>query len=399
VSVVATTRGSGTIVQLEQDRPRAKCRRWQLRVCVGKDPRTGKYRTRTRRVEGTYTQAKAALRDFIEKVEGDRVQVRTDYTFEQYAERYLERRRLNKEIADATYERQKEMFKAAAAHIGKAKLEAVIPEMLDDMYIAMLKGDTLSGRPSGGSYVSGIHDNVSLVFKQAMREDILVANPCAKANPPRMDTKPKRALTPTQAHEFIERLDPGPDRQCAYLLAITMGLRRGEICGLSWGDVDFDRRVADIRRSYDRTGHLKATKTKAGTRVLPLPDKTLQILEEHKKAQLRRYTLANERRRPEEVPIEQGADSPVISDARGARVRPTVLGRWWVLDRGSYGLDGWCLHEFRHTYLTLLAISGVHPKVMQELAGHYSAQISLDIYTHVNMDSKREAVDAVSKVF
>lgn len=52
-----------------------------------------------------------------------------------------------------------------------------------------------------------------------------------------------------------------------------------------------------------------------------------------------------------------------------------------------------------HTYLTLLAINGVHPKVMQELAGHYSSQISMDIYTHVNIDSKREAVAAVASVF
>lgn len=68
-------------------------------------------------------------------------------------------------------------------------------------------------------------------------------------------------------------------------------------------------------------------------------------------------------------------------------------------DRGRYGLEGWSFHELRHTYLTLLAMSGVHPKVMQELAGHYSSQITMDIYTHVNMEAKREAVAAVSKVF
>ena len=75
------------------------------------------------------------------------------------------------------------------------------------------------------------------------------------------------------------------------------------------------------------------------------------------------------------------------------------LSRWCTEDRAKYGLDGWCLHEFRHTYLTLLAIQGVHPKVMQELAEHYSSQISMDTYTHVNMDSKRQAVDIVSAVF
>ena len=83
----------------------------------------------------------------------------------------------------------------------------------------------------------------------------------------------------------------------------------------------------------------------------------------------------------------------------GTRILPTSLSCWWTEDRAKYGLDGWCLHEFRHTYLTLLAIQGVHPKVMQEFAGHYSSQISMDIYTHVNMDSKRQAVDIVSAVF
>lgn len=105
--------------------------------------------------------------------------------------------------------------------------------MLDDMYIAMLKGDTLSCRPSSGSYVNQIHDNLTLVFEAAKKEGILVFNPCDKANPPKMDTKAKRALSSAQAHKFIESLDPESDRQCAYLLAITMGLRRGEICGLS----------------------------------------------------------------------------------------------------------------------------------------------------------------------
>lgn len=396
---MADTNGGGFIIQKEKDKPKSKCRKWELRISLGMDPRTGKYKTKSRRFSGTFTQAKVALREFVEEVEGDRVQGRTEYTLEEYCRRYVDRRELNKEVAATTIDRQRQQFKAVAKHLGKAKLESITPTMLDDMYIAMLKGDTLSGRPSGGSYVNQIHDNLTLVFEQAKKEGILVFNPCDQANPPKMDTKAKRALTPAQAHKFIESLDPEPDRECAYLLAITMGLRRGEICGLSWGDIDFDRKVADIRHSYDARGNLKATKTKAGTRVLPLSEKTVEVLKAHKEAQFKRYARTNQWRKPEEGYIEQTDDSPVITDNCGTRILPTSLSRWWTEDRPKYGLDGWCLHEFRHTYLTLLAISGVHPKVMQELAGHYSSQISMDIYTHVNMDSKREAVAAVSAVF
>lgn len=70
-----------------------------------------------------------------------------------------------------------------------------------------------------------------------------------------------------------------------------------------------------------------------------------------------------------------------------------------INERDAYGLQDFSLHELRHTYLTLLAEEGVHPKVMQEVAGHYSSQIMMDIYAHVNTDAKRDAVAAVSKLF
>ena len=397
---MAKVTGEGTIVQLEKDKPKSKCRKWQLRVPVGLDPRTGKYKTRTRRVSDmSYTQAKKALRDFIDEIEHDEVQGRTSYTFEEYCERFLERRALGKEVAETTQKRQRCQFNAACRHIGKANLASITPAMLDDMYIAMLKGDTLSGKPSGGSYVNQIHDNITLVFEQAKKEGILVKNPCDAANPPKMDTKEKRALSSDRAHVLIAMLDEKNDRECAYLLAITMGLRRGEICGLSWGDVDFENGILDVSHSYDTLGNLKGTKTKAGMRLLPLPENVAEALREHKKAQKERYDRTNQWRKPEEGYIEQTDESPVISDISGGRVLPSNLSRWWTEDRAKYGLEGWCLHELRHTYLTMLALSGVHPKVMQELAGHYSSQITMDIYTHVNMDAKREAVAAVSKAF
>ena len=81
------------------------------------------------------------------------------------------------------------------------------------------------------------------------------------------------------------------------------------------------------------------------------------------------------------------------------RVNPNSLEGWWNRDRKSLGLDGWTFHELRHSYLSALALKGVHPKVMQELAGHASSQITMDIYTHVNMDAKREAADALGTLF
>ena len=80
---MAEVKGQGSIIQLEKDKPKSKCRKWQLRASVGMDPRTGKYKTRTRRFSGTYTQAKAALREFIAEIEDNRVHVRAGTTFKE----------------------------------------------------------------------------------------------------------------------------------------------------------------------------------------------------------------------------------------------------------------------------------------------------------------------------
>lgn len=396
---MATTQGTGSIIQMEKDKPKNKCRKWQLRVSLGRDPKTGKYHQKTRMVNGSYSKAKAELRAFIEEIEEDRVQSRTSWTFGAYCDYFLEQRELKKEIAKTTLERQRGHFKAACMHIGAAKLESITPAMLNSMYIALLKGETPSGRKVDGSYVNCIHDNIKLVFDLAIKEGILTENPCLKSDPPKMDTKPKKAISPDAVHVMIAMLDETKARDMAYLIAVTMGLRRGEICGLSWKDIDFDRGIVDISHSFDAYGNLKQTKTKAGMRLLPLSDNMCESLLKFREAQKAQFDRTNSFRHPWEGYIEIDENFPVIATKYGTRVNPATLSTWWTKDRAKFGLEGFTLHELRHTYLTLLAMNGVHPKVMQELAGHYSSQITMDIYTHVNMDAKREAVAAVSKVF
>lgn len=401
---MAKVTGEGTIVQLEKDKPKNKCRKWRLRVSTGFDPRTGKYKIKTRRVSNmSYTQAKKAMRDFIEEIEADRVQSRTSWTVEDYCAAYLDRRRQSREIAQETIYRQQCQFNAVNHHIGKMNLAAVTPEVLDGMYAAMLAGDTLSGRPSHGSYVAQIHSNMNLVFSQAVEEGILVSNPVHAAHPPQWDSEERRAIRPEDVQTFVENLDPRNERECAFMLAITLGLRRGEISGLSWGDVDFAEKTLCIRHSYDRFRNLKITKTRAGSRLLPLTDATCEALAARKAAQAERFAkIESERnyeRRPHLEKLEQTDETPVITSRCANRALPTTVGRWWTNDRKKYGLDGWTLHELRHTYLTLLAKNGVHPKVMQLLAGHSSFQTTMNIYTHIDMSEKRKAAQAVSSVF
>lgn len=74
-----------------------------------------------------------------------------------------------------------------------------------------------------------------------------------------------------------------------------------------------------------------------------------------------------------------------------------MLEKWWKRDREGLGAGDFCMHELRHSYLTALTRAGIHPRVMQELAGHANSQITMDIYTHVNMDGKREAAEVLER--
>lgn len=398
---MARVSGSGSVVQLDKSKPKNRCRSWQLRVSVGKDPATGKYRVRTRRFHGTWSDATSALRCFVREIEeeGSGPRPRTSYTLRQYVDRYMEARKSLREVEPTTLRNQEYQLGVVCDHLGAVRLGDVTTAMISDMYVDMLNGKTRSGRPVKGTYIRAIHSHLSPVFRRAVEEGLIPSNPCKGVVMPKDDRSQKKAMTREQAHDFVEALDPTDPRECAYLLAVTMGLRRGEICGLSWGDVDFDDMTVNVHHSYDMFGNLKTTKTRAGVRILPLPEKTAEGLKAQKEAQLRRFARTNAARGEGEGHVAQDDSTAVITDWFGARVSPRSLGSWWDVDRKHFGLGDFTLHELRHTYLTLLAETGVHPNVMQQLAGHTKSQITMDIYTHVHMDAKREAVEAVSKIF
>lgn len=110
---MAKPTSSGSITQLEKDKPKNKCRKWQLRVPVGVNPRTGKCKIKTRRFNGTWTEAKRALREFVIEIENDQVHQRAGTTVEACAESFMERQRASGEFTEDVFSRQGAEVKAA----------------------------------------------------------------------------------------------------------------------------------------------------------------------------------------------------------------------------------------------------------------------------------------------
>lgn len=148
---MAAINGESTFGPHEKNKAKGKCRKWQLRVYTGKNPRTGKYQAKTRHVECTYTEATKLLREFIAEIEGDKVTTRSGTPFEEECNRFCEERKASGNYSDNRIRRLATTLKAACMHIGQADFNRVASEMLNNMYAAMRAGDTLSGKPVGGT--------------------------------------------------------------------------------------------------------------------------------------------------------------------------------------------------------------------------------------------------------
>ena len=83
-----------------------------------------------------------------------------------------------------------------------------------------------------------------------------------------------------------------------------------------------------------------------------------------REAQTAQFARTNSFQKPEEGYLEQTEDGPVIAGHYDERAKPGTISRWWTIDRESFDLDGFTLHELHHTYVTMLAMGGVHPNVM-----------------------------------
>ena len=128
--------------------------------------------------------------------------------------------------------------------------------MLENAYLDLRAGKSKSGRKLSGTYVNDVSKKVSLMMEHAKKNGIIAENPCKKADRPKIDTKEKKSLDDGKVRKPIDALNPVEHMQCAVLLCTALGLRHGEVVGLSWEDVDFDARTIHVRLSYDNAGNM-----------------------------------------------------------------------------------------------------------------------------------------------
>lgn len=230
-----------------------------------------------------------------------------------------------------------------------------------------------------------VHAVLRNALQHAMREELVSRNVAKLVRVPSPRYKVGKGLSVDQVRKLLAAAE-GHRLHALYVVAATMGLRRGELVGLRWSDVDLDEGTLRVQHTVQRVAgqlHVLDAKTEDSEAVLPLPEITWLTLLEHQERQ------AAERAALGEVWEDHGL---VFPSERGTPLEPTNLSRSFARLREAAGLPGVRLHDLRHTVVSLLMELGVPPHVVQAIARHADVKITLKVYAHANLDAMREAL-------
>ncbi len=229
-------------------------------------------------------------------------------------------------------------------------------------------------------------------MKQAVERGMVARNVVDGAPAPRVERHEMKSLDAEQALRLIDAAQAEP-LGAIYILAISSGLRLGELLGLRWSDVDLERATVSVTGTLQRVGRayqLCAPKTKQSRRLVTLPVVAVDALRRHKAQQ-------NEAR------LRLGGawlrEDAVFTTEMGEYVNGTNLRHTFNPLLKRAGLPRVRIHDLRHSTATLLLSQGVHPKVVSEMLGHANIAVTMDTYSHVSESMKRQASDALDAAF
>ena len=217
-------------------------------------------------------------------------------------------------------------------------------------------------------------------------------NPCHGAKAPRALRSEMKILTPDQANTFLASTVDHP-AHALYTLAITTGMRAGELLGLQWGDIDLDAGKLTVRRALQQQNEaglvFVTPKSARSRRTILLSQRAIAALRVHRDRQtFRRKQFGSEWR---ELDL-------VFSGPVGGPIDPSWSRQTFYAALEAAGIPRVRFHDLRHTAATLLLMQGVHPKVVSDMLGHSTVGLTLDTYLHLLPAMHQQAAAAMDAI-
>jgi|SRR5262245_1961850 integrase len=273
-------------------------------------------------------------------------------------------------------------------HLGNRPLQKLRPADLAAFY-ATLAREGLAPRS-----VKLIHAVLHRGLGRAQAWTVIRDNPAEIAKPPKAPDRETPMLQPAQAAALLERLRGQPLYLIASL-ALGTGMRRNEMLGLRWQDVDLGAGRLTIEQSLEQTAthgiRTKGPKTKHGKRTISLPAHVVAELRQHWREQQEQRLAVGLGKAPEATPVLAAPD--------GGHLSPNAITKAWPVAMAAIGMPAVTLHSLRHTHASMLIASGVDILTISRRLGHSSPTITLGVYGHLIAGGDDRAAQVMEAAF
>ena len=368
------TKGDGAVYRRSDGR-------WAGNVQVG-------YQDGRRMAKVVYGQTKAEVvakvRDLTESVRAGQVTPGRSPRLEEFFDLWL--RNIEATIRPSTFTSYSGIVKKhLIPSLGRTSLDRLTVHHVADL----LAGKRAELSPRTCQYILFVFRNA---LNKAVRWGMTTRNVAQLVDAPRVSHRDVNVLTPVEALQLVKAARS--DRlEALWVLALSTGLRRGELLGLTWSDIDVERRQLRVTKALQRVPEkglvLAETKTRRGRRSIIIPIGAVEALRRHRARQAEERLLAGSEWHERGFVFTSGRGTPLDGDNLISRPFRRVL--------QVAGLPAMRFHDLRHSCASLLLAQGVAPRVVMETLGHSRISVTLDTYTHVLPALQREAADAMDR--
>ncbi|WP_343031337.1 site-specific integrase [Metabacillus lacus] len=298
------------------------------------------------------------------------------FTFQQLAELWLDDKEGN--VRESTlYSYKRALNARIMPTFGQLDIKSIKPLQIHNYY-QKLKNEGAAKR-----YISYIGTILGSIFKKGVSLELIYKNPVQDVDKPKMQKNKQKSWTAEQAIEFLKVARARSDYYLAYYLALLTGMRIGEVLGLHWSDIDFEKRMIHVQHTLTLNEGkyvIGPVKTESSERHIPVSANLLNQLIEHK--QTSRNT----------------SEDLVFRTKKGKLVVPYTLRYMMKQLCEELDLPYIRFHDIRRTHTSILIDEGVSPKVVSQRLGHSDVSITLNIYTDVFDQRQVEATDKIDEI-
>ena len=341
---------------------------WSIVLDLGRDPSTGKRKQQWVTIRGTKKEAESKLAELQHQMDSGGYIKPSKETLGKFLERWLDDY-ISTQVRATTLEAYRQRGKHLINALGHIPLSELRPEHIHQYYRE-------KSRFLSASTLIKHHNLLREALSHAVKWQNVVRNVAQAVDPPRVNRKEMKALTGSEVHRLLEACIDKPWYPIFHTLTWT-GLRRSELLGLRWRDVDLLMATIRVVQTLQQlnTGEFifQDPKTSKGRRSIALSPASCLVLSAHREKQERDAEALGAPLTDETLVFSHPDGSP--------RVPSTLTLAFRRLSR-RVGLQGVRLHDLRHTMASLYLEQGVNPKTVAERLGHASVTITLDLYSH-----------------